>query len=267
VPPPPIVGQGWLTIQRNGTSVGQFNANATGNTSINIEVPAAPTVGNGQLTIQRNGVNLGTFSANQTGNNTINIEAVEDADSLIPTVRINKQWVELDSFFNAGTGINISTNQWGEMTISATGGGGGSGIQTQIISGSQYFNMALNAPLTVRIGSTGVTNNSSAQCALCLPGRAQLTGARTFMVRISTTRGINSTIPVQIRSCAPGVIPSDGDPIVADLGATPTMPNNGQIWSSAPVLGTVNAGQALYVRLSPPQVDTQTCISAEITIV
>jgi len=66
----PIVNNGTLTIQRNGSNVATFSANQAGNTTANISVP---TVNNGTLTIQKNGATVATFSANQSGNTTANI--------------------------------------------------------------------------------------------------------------------------------------------------------------------------------------------------
>ena len=40
-----------------------------------INKPIIPTVNNGTLTIQKNGTTIGTFTANQSGNSTVNIEA------------------------------------------------------------------------------------------------------------------------------------------------------------------------------------------------
>ena len=66
----PIVNNGTLTIQKNGSNVATFSANQAGNTTANISVPA---VNNGTLTIQKNGSTIATFSANQSGNTTANI--------------------------------------------------------------------------------------------------------------------------------------------------------------------------------------------------
>lgn len=66
----PIVNNGTLTIQKNGSNVATFSANQAGNTTANISVP---TVNNGTLTIQKNGATVATFSANQAGNTTANI--------------------------------------------------------------------------------------------------------------------------------------------------------------------------------------------------
>lgn len=105
----PTIGNGTLTIKKNGSNVGTFTANATANTNVNIVVPTKtsdlandgsdgasqyvesndlatvatsgsyndltnkPTIGNATLTIKRNDTNAGTFTANATTNKSINI--------------------------------------------------------------------------------------------------------------------------------------------------------------------------------------------------
>lgn len=85
----PTVNNATLTIQKNGTTVNSFTANASSNVTANITVPTAtsdltndsgfitnsdlPTVGNATLTIQKNGTNVQTFTANATSNKTANI--------------------------------------------------------------------------------------------------------------------------------------------------------------------------------------------------
>ena len=64
------VNDATLTIQKNGTDVGEFSANASEDKTINITVP---TVNNATLTIQKNGTSVGTFTANASSNKTINI--------------------------------------------------------------------------------------------------------------------------------------------------------------------------------------------------
>ena len=103
--PDPVVNNGTLTIQRNGTTVGTFTANQSGNTTANISVPtqayqidfegmpgsiteqaqnveraiqeldyavqqsSAPN--DGTLTISEDGTTVDTFTANQATNTTI----------------------------------------------------------------------------------------------------------------------------------------------------------------------------------------------------
>ena len=109
---PVSVGNGTLTIQKNGANVQTFSANQSSNATANISVPtkvseltndsgyttntgtvtqvkvgttaynpssgvvnlpAYPTVNNATLTIQKNGSNVQTFTANQGSNATANI--------------------------------------------------------------------------------------------------------------------------------------------------------------------------------------------------
>lgn len=90
-----VIGDGILTLQKNGVNIDTFNANATANKSINITVPtdtadltngaefitatSLPIVNNGTLTIQANGITVGTFTANQAGNTTANIVVPDSA--------------------------------------------------------------------------------------------------------------------------------------------------------------------------------------------
>lgn len=107
------IGNATLTIQKNGTNVQTFTANATSNKTANITVPTntsnlvndgsngtstyveadqlaavatsgsyndlsdkptVPTVNDATLTIQRNGTNVQTFTANSSSNKTANIQ-------------------------------------------------------------------------------------------------------------------------------------------------------------------------------------------------
>lgn len=90
-----VIGDGILSVQKNGTTIDTFSANATENKSINITVPTdtsdltnnagfitsedLPMVNNGTLTIQVNGSPVGTFTANQSGNTTANIVVPDSA--------------------------------------------------------------------------------------------------------------------------------------------------------------------------------------------
>lgn len=105
----PTIGNGTLTIKKNGSNVGTFTANATANKNIDISVPTKtsdlvndgsdgasqyvenddlaavatsgsyndltnkPTIGNATLTIKRNNTSAGTFTANATTNKSIDI--------------------------------------------------------------------------------------------------------------------------------------------------------------------------------------------------
>lgn len=103
------IGNGTLSIKKNGTAVGTFTANQTENADIDITVPTKTSdltndsgfisqaaIGNGTLKIQKNGVDIGTFTANQNTDITANI--------IIPT-KIS----ELQNDSNFITNANIPT--------------------------------------------------------------------------------------------------------------------------------------------------------------
>lgn len=85
----PTVGNGQITIQKNGSTVDSFKVNQSSAKTINITVPQKtsdlqndsgfitssdlPAVNDGVLTIQKNGVDVQTFSANEAQNKAVNI--------------------------------------------------------------------------------------------------------------------------------------------------------------------------------------------------
>lgn len=76
------IGSANLTIQRNGTGIGTFSANATSPTTVNISVPTTATevgalpsstvIGDGKAIFKKNGSAFATITANQTS--TINVD-------------------------------------------------------------------------------------------------------------------------------------------------------------------------------------------------
>ena len=95
----PIVNNGTLTIQKNGSNVATFSANQAGNTTANISVP---TVNKGTLTIQKTGATVATFSANQSGNTTANI-TVQSAAGVFDVGSTVIRAAPHDEHFNYGT--------------------------------------------------------------------------------------------------------------------------------------------------------------------
>ena len=102
----PIVNNGTLTIQKNGSNVATFSANQAGNTTANISVPA---VNNGTLTIQKNGATVATFSANQSGNTTANITVQAAAPGVFDVGSTVIRAAPLDERFNYGT---LTSHGW-----------------------------------------------------------------------------------------------------------------------------------------------------------
>lgn len=106
------IGNGTLSIKKNGTAVGTFTANQVENADIDITVPTKTSdltndsgfisqaaIGNGTLKIQKNGVDIGTFTANQNTDITANI--------IIPT-KISE--LQNDSNFITNTNIPTKTS-------------------------------------------------------------------------------------------------------------------------------------------------------------
>ena len=116
----PVVNNAKLTIQQNGTEVGNFTANSAVNTTVNItvptklseleddssfaktselptktselendsgyitssDIPSIPVVNNAKLTIQKNGVEVDSFTANASVDKIINIEVPTKASDI-----------------------------------------------------------------------------------------------------------------------------------------------------------------------------------------
>lgn len=131
----PTVGNGQITIQKNGSTVDSFKVNQSSNKTIDITVPTKtsdlqndsgfitssdlPTVNDGVLTIQRNGVNVQTFSANEAQNKTANIIV---PDNLFVATYGVSTWQELEAAYNAGkaiilVGADFSTNIHTQMAL------------------------------------------------------------------------------------------------------------------------------------------------------
>lgn len=132
----PAVGNGQITIQKNGDTVDSFKVNQSSNKSINITVPTrnselqndnhfvtetqlTNSIGTGVLTIQRNGVNVQTFSANETQNKTANIIV---PDNLFVATYGVSTWQELEAAYNAGkaivlVGADFGTNIHTQMPL------------------------------------------------------------------------------------------------------------------------------------------------------
>jgi hypothetical protein len=136
----PTVGNGTLTIQKNGSTVQSFTANSSSNKTANITVPTKtsditndsgfitssdlPTVGNGTITIKRNSSTVGSFTVNQSGHTSINLsvptktsDLQNDSDFItssdLPSVGNGKITVQK----NGSTVDSFTVNQSSNKTI------------------------------------------------------------------------------------------------------------------------------------------------------
>ena len=167
-----IIGDGILTLQKNGVNIDTFNANATANKSINITVPtdtadltngaefitasSLPIVNNGTLTIQANGITVGTFTANQAGNTTANIVVPDSATWGNITGTLSNQ-TDLQNALNAKQDVLTSANAGNCIQI-VSGGSSGLPAEYQEVeylqsSGTQYIDtgVVLDDTMTIRI--------------------------------------------------------------------------------------------------------------------
>lgn len=68
---------GTLTIEHDGSTLGTFTANQSGDTTVTI-----PTINNGTLTVKRNNTTVGTFSADQSSDATLTISVPDSVNDL-----------------------------------------------------------------------------------------------------------------------------------------------------------------------------------------
>lgn len=99
------IGNALLTIQKNGTTVATFSANATSNVTANITVPTALSdltndlVNDGNLTIKRNHTTIAEFSANDATN--------VIADVAVPDVINNTTTIDSSNALSAAMGKEL----------------------------------------------------------------------------------------------------------------------------------------------------------------
>lgn len=106
-PTPPTVNDGTLTIQQNGTTLGTFTANQSGNTTVNISAPTAAadvTYDNTASGLSATKVQGAIDELNADVNGAINSTAVSvaDIDSLTTTGKYYLELSDTGDIFNAG---------------------------------------------------------------------------------------------------------------------------------------------------------------------
>lgn len=105
----------WTQTQASGTKIAEIDISGT---SQDVFVPTAPTVNDGVLTIQQDGTTVGTFSANQSGNTTVNLtggsgsggHVIEDTNGTTLAQRADLQFVGVyteDDSANDRTKVNV----------------------------------------------------------------------------------------------------------------------------------------------------------------
>ena len=120
------IGSADLTIQRNGSGIGTFSANATSGVTVNISVPTTATdvgalpsstiIGDGRVIFQKNGTAISTITANQTSTTTVNFTIpiqASDINALPDTTTIG----------DGATTITVNSTAVGTITANQTSSG------------------------------------------------------------------------------------------------------------------------------------------------
>ncbi|MBR2393494.1 MAG: hypothetical protein IKB05_03315 [Alphaproteobacteria bacterium] len=182
----PTVNNATLTIQRNGTDVGTFTANASSNQTINITdndtiytLPTASSTtkggvkiganvnvatdgtisvaapGNATLTIQRNGADVGTFTANASSNKTINITDNDTIYTLPAATSSTLGGVKIGSNITNSSGtISVPAATSSALGVVKTG--------TNISNSSGTISVATGTPTTLGVVKVGQIPSGSA---------------------------------------------------------------------------------------------------------
>lgn len=132
----PTVGNGQITIQKNGSTVDSFKVNQSSAKTINITVPtktseitndsgfitssSLPTVNDATLTIQKNGTTVGTFTANASVDKTIDLGVPPD-NIFVAEYNVST-WAQVKAAYDAGkaiilVGANFGTNIHTQMAL------------------------------------------------------------------------------------------------------------------------------------------------------
>ena len=119
----PTVGDGTLTIQRNSVTVGTFNANATANSSVNINVPTAPSdIGAQPLVNSANKISADYVDDTNTTNKFVTTADLTTLSTALQPADINKSVltdVDVSSTVSTST-VNLNITEENLMTSASS---------------------------------------------------------------------------------------------------------------------------------------------------
>lgn len=250
----PTIGDGTLTIKKNGSNVGTFTANATTNTDVNIVVPTKtsdlandgsdgasqyvesndlatvatsgsyndltnkPNIGNATLTIKRNDTNAGTFTANATTNKSINIAVpTKTSDLTNDGADGTSTYVESDDLPTVDTTYSSSSNNAiANSTV------------TNSLDRNVMTNLAVDStPSTTTVNLSNTKTNlaypsSSTTSSISLPvassTQAGVMNSATFDAVTNNTNNINAIL--------------NGAVAISNLPASPTQAQLTTAWEN-----------------------------------
>jgi hypothetical protein len=245
------IGNGLLTITRNGSTLGTFSANQTAGATIDIPIqtiPDPPTPNNGVLTIRRNGADIASFSANQAGSSIADISVPSQITPNNGTLSLRVNSVELSTFTadQAGSStfnVTLPTVNNQPLTLQVNGT-----TQTTFYANDdtpRTFNVVVPSPPTVNNGSLSLRVNGAEQTNFT----ANDSGAKIFDVTLPTLPTVNNgTLSLRVNGAEQtNFTANDSGAKVFDV-TLPTLPtvNDGllTIRRNGTVITTFSANQS-----------------------
>ena len=225
----PIIGNGSLTIKRNGTTIKAFGANQTTDAEANILVPTAtselandsgfitasslPTVNNSTITIQKNGSNVDSFTINQSSNQSINISLTKTDVGLANVGNYKAVSTEANQGLTSTEQSNARTNI---------------GAGTSNFSGN--YNDLTNKPTIPTVNNATLTIQKNG------------TNVNTFTANASSNVTANITVPTKVSELTndSGYITNAG--VTGVKGDSESSYRTGQVNITASNIGLGNVG-------------------------
>lgn len=213
----PTIGDGTLTIQKNSTNVGTFNANATTNSTINLEIPIVDTT----MSISSNNA-----IANSTISNKLNKNVMTDislnANTSTTTVQID------GAKENIYTGATSTKNIALPVASTTQAGVMNSSTYDAVTSNTNNINAIMNGAVAI----TGISANPS-QSDLTTAWQTE-TGLTTLINRASIYDVTNNKVWTYYTNDATWHAASNSSQVTIN-----TFTNN----SEGTILGSTNVGQ------------------------
>lgn len=172
----PTVNNGKLTIQKNGTSVGEFTANQSGNTTANIIVPTTPSdIGAAPESHTHTKSQITDFPASLKNPNSLTVQGNGTTSftydgSAAKTLNIKP-----------GTGISVSSDTSGNITITNTS----TNTDTKVAQNNSTADSALRVLLSKSANDTNETDVSYKSSKLTFNPSTGTLAATTFSGALS----------------------------------------------------------------------------------
>lgn len=198
-PSPVVVNDSTITIEQGNFS-DSFTLNQSSNKTISLPEPTIPTVNDGTLTIKQDGTTLGTFSANQSGNTTVNITGggggggTTTLESLwtnsSPSSSFTAKTVSLDlqnyDFLIIGIRFKTSTDNYANVIVKTDG----TSVVEAFLASSNRYRRSISANSSgITFGggekaspsATSYSSDNTCYIPIYVYGFHKITGANNFI--------------------------------------------------------------------------------------